>query len=439
MWARILSPVRPRGPNRPVDLQQSHKNIAKAARYSTPPQRQFHDMIEVENQPAGTMVPDVDAESTPDNPPPQLAVSSDQTSSVGLFNDPHAATDDMDLYFDNSFPDEDILGQYMDLADIGDPFNFNIGASHSIQDISLNNGSSVSETTSPAADATCYFRSPLPWVRDWMVSRAHDDGQNTKWLKESAFILPSSDEIRTAIMLYFTHVQPRLPVLSEREFHGLLTEVQSKPISLALLYAILFVATPNRYYENERYVVKAYELLVENNALQQDSHPRSPDPLSWKRATTCFMSRAACLLIALKKTSKPDMFVSFSSFRLHVSLEDFKEDYQFSWYLSAEAKKNTYQLFVALFQLQMRVVPLGKLLVNRMALDAANQSHSQASPYAGEHLSIDEIELKIDEWKQDNGALLDAEPPESFLSTDLKAFKIAQAYTRLSYEYVPPF
>ncbi len=192
----------------------------------------------------------------------------------------------------------------------------------------------------------------------------------------------------------------------------------------------------NRYYENERYVVKAYELLVENNALQQDSNPPRPDLLGWKRATMCFMSRAACLLIALKRTSKPEMFGSFPSFWRNVSLDDFKEDYEFSWYLSAEAKKNTYQLFVALFQLQMGVVPLGKLLVNRMALDAGNLTHSQASPYAGEHLSIEDIELKIDGWKQENNGLLDTKPLESFSSADLKAFKIAQAFTRLSYEYV---
>lgn len=150
----------------------------------------------------------------------------------------------MDLYFDSGFPDEDILGQYMDLADIGDPFNFHAGASQPAQDFSLNNGSCASDTTSPSADATCYFRSPFSWVRDWVVSRAHDDGQHTKLLKERAFILPSSDEIRMAITLYFTHLQSRLPVLSEHEFHGLLTGAQSKPISLALLYAILFVATP---------------------------------------------------------------------------------------------------------------------------------------------------------------------------------------------------
>lgn len=231
-------------------------------------------------------------------------------------------------------------------------------------------------------------------------------------------------------------VSPRLRLTSFQ----LLLKLGCEEDPLRMVQICLLLSTyrsyKNRYYENEHYVVKAYELLVENNALQQDSNPRSPDQLAWKRATMCFMSRAACLLVALKKTSKPEMFGSFASSWPHVSLDDFKEDYEFSWYLSAEAKQNTYQLFFALFQLQMRVVPLGKLLVNRMARDAANLTHSQASPYAGEYLSIEDIELKIDEWKQENNSLLDAEPLESFSSADLKAFKIAQAFTRLSYEYV---
>lgn len=175
---------------------------------------------------------------------------------------------------------------------------------------------------------------------------------------------------------------------------------------------------------------------MENHAFQRAANPNDSDQPSWKRVVICFMARAACLLIALKRTSKPEMFERFSSDLPTVSLDDFKDDYEFSWFLSAEAKKDNCRLFVSLFHLQMQVVPLGKLLVNRVALDTGNPRHSQVTPFAGEHLSIEDVELRIDEWKQENTKLLNAKPLESFSSADLKAFNIAQAFTKLSYEYV---
>ncbi|KAK5461983.1 hypothetical protein LTR20_005932 [Exophiala xenobiotica] len=438
-------------------------------------------------------------------------LSSHAKSSAPLFSDVHAGPEyGMELSFEAMVNDEDIFGQFMDVSDVGDPFYLDSAPFHPAQHVPNNDGdfsSGVSVTTSSPADTACHFKSPYPWLRDWSLSYAKDDSTHTKLVRERAFILPSADEIQTSIMLYFSHMQSRLPVLNERQFHQLLTAEDPKPISLALLYAVLFVSTPylaaegkrmagyntifaatcefysraavsrktthsnglaltarklllklgceddplrrvqiclllstyrsyeNRYYENERYVTTAYDLLVENDAFQQSSTPSNPDQLAWKRACMCFLSRAVCLLIALKKTSRPEMFDSSLPFCPKISVDDFQEDCSFSWYLSKETKQRTYRLFVAIFQLQMRTAELGKLLVYRTALYTPSQTHSQTVPSAPEHLSVENVELKIDEWRQNNRQLLDSEPPDSSSSTDFKAFKIAHAYTMLSYEY----
>ena len=226
-------------------------------------------MIDVQHQPAETLVfdapPTADGEltrfvelstsSSLSNPPNVVenAVShlsehviSTQVPSMLPLDESQAAVPEDDLYFDSSFLDETTLDQYMDLAELGDPLNFYTGPiQHPVEDLSITDRSFRSESvTSPPVDATCEFKSPLPWVRDWSLTHGNDDGRHTKSLKERVFVLPSSEEIRTAFMMYFTHLHPRLPVLSEREFHYLLTNEQCKPISLALLYAILFAATP---------------------------------------------------------------------------------------------------------------------------------------------------------------------------------------------------
>lgn len=213
------------------------------------------------------------------------AVSRTQVPPVLPLDEAHAAVPEDDLYFDSSFLDEATLDQYMDLADIGDPFNFYTGPiHHPVQDLSLTDGSCRSESViSPSADAICEFRSPLPWVRDWSLSHGNDDGRHTKSLKERAFVLPSSEEIRTAFMMYFTHLHPRLPVLREREFHCLLTNEQCEPISLALLYAILFAATP---VSAARMTPTASNAHNNSTWLQRVRDWRDTTPLLLRRATS---------------------------------------------------------------------------------------------------------------------------------------------------------
>ncbi|KAK5050545.1 hypothetical protein LTR84_003826 [Exophiala bonariae] len=421
-------------------------------------------------------------------------LSSHETSSLQVFGDVRVMPDyGMDLSFEAVINDEDIFGQFMDVSDVGDPFLLDLTPFHPPHHVPENDGdfaSGASITPSSVVETVCHFKSPYPWVRNWSLSYANDESRHTKLVKERAFVLPSADEIQTSFMLYFTHMQVRLPVLSEREFHQLLTEEHPKPISLALLYAILFVTTPylaaegkkvagyssifaatcefysraalllklgceddllkrvqiclllstyrsyeNRYYENERYVTTAYDLLIENDAFQRSSTSTSPDWLAWKRACICFQSRAVCLLIALKKTSRPEMFDSSLLSCSAISMDDFQEDCSFSWYLSKETKQQTYRLFVAVFQLQMRTVELGKLLVYRTAMYSPNQSQSKIMPLKPEHLSVEDVELRIDEWRQENKRLLEHEPPDSSSPTDCKAYKIARAFTMLSYEY----
>lgn len=179
----------------------------------------------------------------------QLPTLSTQTKTSALcFGDaPTAPEYGMELSFEAMVNDEDIFGQFMDVSDVGDPFSLDSALFHPPQNVSNNEGplsSGASATTPSPMDAVCHFRSPFPWLRDWSLSHAKDDSRHTKLVQERVFVLPSADEIRTAIMLYFTYMQPRLPVLNECEFHQLLTEDDPKPISLALLYAILFVTTP---------------------------------------------------------------------------------------------------------------------------------------------------------------------------------------------------
>jgi hypothetical protein len=175
-------------------------------------------------------------------------LSSHAKSSASFFGDVHAGPEyGMELSFEAMVNDEDIFSQFMDVSDVGDPFYLNSAPFHPVQRAPNNDGdfsSSASVTTSSPVDTACHFKSPYPWLRDWSLSYAKDDSRHTKLVRERAFVLPSADEIQTSIMLYFTYMQARLPVLSEREFHQLLTDEDPKPISLALLYAVLFVTTP---------------------------------------------------------------------------------------------------------------------------------------------------------------------------------------------------
>ncbi|KEF54508.1 uncharacterized protein A1O9_09675 [Exophiala aquamarina CBS 119918] len=468
---------------------------ASAPSHSSSSQKPSGDMADVQHHTSTPIMPkDAPIAMTQEvsyfirNPDPNIVnneiqarqlstLSSHAKSSAPFLGDVQAGPEyGMELSFEAMVNDEDIFSQFLDVSDVGDPFYLDSAPFHPAQHVPNNDGdfsSGASVATSSPVDTECHFKSPYPWLRDWSLSYAQDDSRHTKLVRERAFALPSADEIQTSIMLYFTYMQARLPVLNEREFHQLLTEEDPKPISLALLYAVLFVTTPylaaegkkvagyntifaatcefysraalllklgceddplrrvqvclllstyrsyeNRYYENERYVTTAYDLLVENNAFQQSSSPLNPDQLAWKR-----------------KTSRPEMFDSSHPSCPKISVEDFQEDCSFSWYLSKETKQQTYRLFVAIFQLQMRTTELGKLLVYRTALYAPNQTHSQTAPSTPEHLSVENVELKIDEWRQDNRQLLDYEPPYSSSSTDFKAFKIAHAYTMLSYEY----
>jgi hypothetical protein len=147
----------------------------------------------------------------------------------------------------NELPDSEILAQYMDLFEEF-PDNDQYG-SHT--QFAQPVGSSSVHSQIPQKDNSSYFISPLPWVSDWTLLYPTDDDSRATLLQQKVFNLPSQAEISILIRLFFTYVQQRLPVLLERDFYILLTQESFQdgqsappPISLAMLYAIMFAACP---------------------------------------------------------------------------------------------------------------------------------------------------------------------------------------------------
>lgn len=86
------------------------------------------------------------------------------------------------------------------------------------------------------------------WVEDWPVKDL-DDRRWTELASIKALSRPDLGIVHRLLRLYFQYINPRLPVLSERDIYHLIHPelrsegIQPNSISLALLNAIMFAAS----------------------------------------------------------------------------------------------------------------------------------------------------------------------------------------------------
>ncbi len=142
----------------------------------------------------------------------------------------------------NEFPDADVLEQYLNYANVFDP---------SLTDPLVADAPSVTPSchTLPAPEEGYAFKSPFAWVADWSTRDSKTDERYAELVEQRVFNLPPIPEITELIQLYFSHAHHRLPVINEHYFYRLTQACYGKgldrdltPVSLALLYAIMFFA-----------------------------------------------------------------------------------------------------------------------------------------------------------------------------------------------------
>ena len=142
------------------------------------------------------------------------------------------------------FPDADFLEQYLDYTDVFDP-----SLTELLEVDFIPEPSSNPRNSRAVQDEAYVFKSPLAWVADWSVENLRGDPRYAEVVEQRVFNLPRISEILTLLRLYFSHTHHRLPVLNEHYFYVLTdqrhnhgSEESLEPISLALLYAIMFSA-----------------------------------------------------------------------------------------------------------------------------------------------------------------------------------------------------
>lgn len=149
--------------------------------------------------------------------------------------------------WDYSLPDSEILAQYVNVAKAVAPY---------IPDHELSTTPPPSGWRRPSAAnfspgipmKTSRFQSPLHWISDWSIELGDKDPQ-IAMIEKRVFSLPSHADIDKLFKLYFSHVHPVFPVLHEHEYYLIRNPERTSssslppaPISLALLYSILFAA-----------------------------------------------------------------------------------------------------------------------------------------------------------------------------------------------------
>jgi hypothetical protein len=142
----------------------------------------------------------------------------------------------------NPFPDADALEQYWNHTNMLDPSLVDLIDVAYTREL-------FPESAVPSRAETHVFKSPLRWVASWSVEEHRNNRKYIEKVEQRAFNLPQTSEINKLVQLYFVHAHHLLPVLNERYFYRLIhgeqgddREFSLTPISLALLYAIMFFA-----------------------------------------------------------------------------------------------------------------------------------------------------------------------------------------------------
>ncbi len=142
----------------------------------------------------------------------------------------------------NAFPDTDELEQYWNHTNMLDPSLVDLIDVDYPREL-------FPEPAVPSRGDTYVFKSPLHWVASWSVEEHRNNRKYIEKVEQRAFNLPQTSEINKLVQLYFVHAHHLLPVLNERYFYRLIHGEQGDnkegslaPISLALLYAMMFFA-----------------------------------------------------------------------------------------------------------------------------------------------------------------------------------------------------
>ncbi|KIX98586.1 uncharacterized protein Z520_05887 [Fonsecaea multimorphosa CBS 102226] len=397
-----------------------------------------------------------------------------------------------DLMFAD-FPEADILEQYLNYTDVFDP------SLTELLDVEVTSDLS-SKAQDFVHDEAYVFKSPLAWVADWSVENLRNDRKYAEVVEQRVFNLPRTSEIASLVRLYFTHAHHRFPLLSEHYFYLLTDQRHSKgsgrflePISLALLYAMMFFACsylrtestdpslirairsmrseyysraatlfklgcesdnlrqvqiclllstyrnyPGQFYENERWLIKAYRILQEAGVLpSQNPDRRFIDQSDWKRVCACWFQRFSNSQIGLKWSHSPDLMEA-SSFPWHqISLADFQEDFSFSWHLSANIKQQLLKIFVERINLHVHFCQLDKILWKRTASEmiTIGESTTAALTQQCDALPAEEIEVRLQKWKRDHEPLLSMAAPADATCLEKRLLQAEKVLTQLTYEY----
>ncbi|KIW79443.1 hypothetical protein Z517_06055 [Fonsecaea pedrosoi CBS 271.37] len=395
---------------------------------------------------------------------------------------------------DYEFSDEQILEQYMNLTDVFDPsVTAAMSVGHPL-------GLSPASVEPPVQHRRHVFKSPLPWVADWVMESHKDDDAYTQLVEQRVLHLPEISEISLSVQLYFTYVHHRLPLLDERDFYLLvngtedeLSERPLTPISLALLYCIMFAACPyskvrgmdpsqirtlrakrNEHYsratflfklgcesdpmrrvqiclllstfkaypghfvENERWIIEAYKTIQSVGVWpQKNSTPGFAERSEWNRVCACWLHRFSSALMGLRWTSNPKMMDAISLPWHTLGLKDFERDFSFSWYLSAAVKQQLTRLFVARIEMQVLFGHLGKVLWRRTAdqLELIGEKPDFTPPAPSNPMPIEEMEARYRKWRYDNTSLCELKPHESLPRFERRLLRLEQLITKLTYEY----
>lgn len=199
----------------------------------------------------------------------------------------------------------------------------------------------------------------------------------------------------------------------------------------------LYRSYPDYFYENERWVINAYHILQVHGVQPfGQSSVGFARNWHWRRVACCWMTRLTSLIVGLKWTSNLDLINALSWSWPSISIDDFHEEYSFSWYLSSEAKRHSLRLFVAGIGLQVQMGAIGARVLNRTASDMQAMGHAKDMPKAAHTASLEEIELGLITWRRDNVALLDSRTPSSMTKFEEQLYKCQQLYWKLGYESV---
>jgi hypothetical protein len=423
-----------------------------------------------------------------------LPAAKDPHSQIPTSKSPFAAANDSNLDF-LDLTDIDMLEPYLDYTDVFDTnLTELLEADLTTGLISSGTGSESVQ------DENYTFTSPLPWVADWSVETLRDDTNYSAIVEQRVFNLPRIPEINTLLRLYFMHAHHRLPVLDQRYFYELMGQSRSSQnagyplssISLALLYAIMFSACaflrtdsteasyvkairsmrceyysraatlfklgceqdpmrqvqiclllstyrnyPGQFYDNERWIIKAYRIMQNAGQMPTVDEERALEVRpEWKRLCACWFHRFTNAQLGLKWTNSPDLFECTRYPWHEITMNDFKDDFEFSWHSSADLKLLLTQLFVQQLKLDIHICQLDKILWKRTVCEmlATREIVSRPPGEPLECLFIENVEASLQNWWRNHASLLTIEAPATMTAFEKRQLHVEQLVAKLTYE-----